>query len=121
MAEKISCLRYEKNGLLIIPAENENQLIAEGKFLHHCVGGYGKEHCGGNCIFFIRRADAPDVPFYTLQLNTRTGRVIQNRGEKNCARTAAVQAFENAWLREVVQPWILNKQKATKNFAAPAA
>lgn len=121
MAEKISCLRYEKNGLLIIPAENENQLIAEGKFLHHCVGGYGKEHCGGNCIFFIRRADAPDVPFYTLQLDTHTGKVIQNRGEKNCARTAAVRAFENAWLREVVRPWILNKQKATKNFAAPAA
>ena len=121
MAEKISCLRYEKDGLLIIPAENENQLIAEGKFLHHCVGGYGKEHCGGNCIFFIRRADAPDVPFYTLQLDTKTGKVIQNRGEKNCVRTAAVQAFENAWLREVVQPWILNKQKATKNFAAPAA
>ncbi len=85
------------------------------------AGGDGKEHCGGNCIFFIRRADAPDVPFYTLQLDTHTGEVIQNRGEKNCARTAAVQAFENAWLREVVRPWILNKQKATKNFAAPAA
>ena len=46
---------------------------------------------------------------------------VKNRGEKNCARTAEVQAFENAWMREVVRPWILNKQKATKNFAAPAA
>lgn len=122
MAEKISCLRYEKDGLLIIPAESESQLIAEGKILHHCVGGYGKEHCGGNCIFFIRRADAPDVPFYTLQLDTHTGRVIQNRGENNCDRTAAVQAFENAWLREIVQPWILNKMlKPAKNTATPAA
>ena len=121
MAKRLQALRWEHMGLIITPAESEEQLILEGKALGHCVGGYGKEHCGGNCIFFIRRADAPDVPFYTLQLDTHTGKVIQNRGEKNCIRTAAVLAFENAWLREVVKPWILSKQKATKNFAAPAA
>ena len=46
---------------------------------------------------------------------------VKNRGEKNCARTAEVQAFENAWMREVVRPWILSKQKAMNNFDAPAA
>lgn len=116
-AKKLAPLQWKNGGLLITPAQNESQLIAEGKALRHCVGGYGDAHCKGNCIFFIRRTAAPDLPFYTLQLNTKTGVVLQNRGEKNCERTQEVRAFEEQWLAVIVAPWIQKKTKAAKPAA----
>jgi len=110
-SETLAPLHWEFGGLLIVPAESEAQLIAEGKTLGHCVGGYAHAHCTGRSIFFIRHAAAPDLPFYTLQLDTATGRVMQNRGAKNCDRTQEVKDFENRWLSEVVTPWINSKKK----------
>ena len=110
-------LQWEHNGLVITPAQNEGQLIAEGKILGHCVGGYGKAHCEGKSIFFIRHTDAPDLPFFTLQLNTKTGAVLQNRGEKNKDRTPEVKDFEEQWLAVIVAPWIKQKTKAAKPAA----
>lgn len=113
-SESLAPLRWECGGLFIVPAESEAQLIAEGKILKHCVGGYGKAHCDGRSIFFIRCADAADVPFFTLQLDTDTGRVLQNRGCENCDRTPEVRDFENRWLSEVVAPWLATKKKKTQ-------
>ncbi len=110
-AKRLQPLSWMAHGLVIRVAESEMELIEEGKALGHCVGGYGEEHCNGNSIFFIRLADSPDTPYYTLQLNTRTGKVIQNRGEKNCARTEEVKAFENEWIETVVMPWIDKRTK----------
>ena len=103
--------------MLITPAQNEGQLIAEGKILGHCVGGYGESHCRGNSIFFIRHTDTPDLPFYTLQLNTKTGVVLQNRGKRNRDRTQEVRDFEEQWLAVIVAPWIQKKTKAAKPAA----
>lgn len=87
----------EATGLMIRPAQTQNELIKEGKILHHCVAGYAKSHADGSTsIFFIRKIAEPDVPFYTLEL--KDGKVNQNRGDKNCARTAEVIAFEAEWL-----------------------
>ena len=116
-AERLAPLQWENGGLLITPAQNEGQLIAEGKTLGHCVGGYGDAHCKGDCIFFIRHTDAPDLPFYTLQLNTKTGVVLQNRGKRNRDRTQEVRDFEEQWLALIVSPWIQKKTKAAKPAA----
>lgn len=105
-AKKLQPLQWECGDLVIIPAQNENQLIIEGKILGHCVGGYGEEHCQGKSIFFVRRTAERDLPFFTLQLDTSTGKVLQNRGEKNCERTHEVRTFEEQWLAVVVAPWI---------------
>ena len=109
--KKISGLQWEYDGLLIVPAASESELIAEGKILGHCVGGYGKAHCDGNSIFFIRHITEKEVPYFTLQLDTKTGRVIQNRGEQNCQRTKEVEEFEQLWLATVVMPWIKQKKE----------
>ena len=115
MAQRLEPLAWEHDGLVIAPAESESQLIAEGKTLRHGVSGYGKDHCAGNSIFFIRRAEDVEMPYFTLQLNTRTGTVLQNRGMQNCDRTKAVAAFEEEWLTTVVMPWVKkNKRKEAK-------
>lgn len=117
VTEKLSPLKWENEGLMITPAESESQLIAEGKILQHCVGGYGKSHCEGNSIFFIRHTSEAQQPFFTLQLDTKTGRVLQNRGLKNCSRTKEVEAFEEAWITTVVLPWVKQNSKKERKTA----
>ena len=87
----------ETLGLMIRPAVSTWELITEGKTLRHCVGTYAKAVARGEtAIFFIRRIDRPDEPFFTLEW--KNGKVEQNRGEQNRARTPEVRAFEDAWL-----------------------
>lgn len=122
LAKRLQALRWEYMGLIITPAESEEQLILEGKALGHCVGGYGKAHCSGKSIFFIRHAESPQKSYFTLQLDTATGKVLQNRGRCNCARTPEVEVFEQEWLCQVVKPWLDHKQKTVNpNHAKTAA
>lgn len=93
---------WEDAGICIRPAHTEEELIEEGAVLDHCVGTYGETVArGGSCIFFIRRADAPDKPWYTLQIELKTLKEIQNHGLRNCAPTKEVQEFVNRWLEHV--------------------
>lgn len=104
------CYTDEETGLLIRPCQSQLEMIKEGKTLHHCVGGYAKSHAaGGTSILFIRKINEPDVPYYTLEY--QGGKVIQNRGLRNCARTEAVKIFEAKWLEYIKTI----KQKGKKN------
>lgn len=103
-------LAWEKDGIIIRPAEKQSELKREGEFLHHCVAGYAERHANGKtAIFFIRRADTPDVPWYTLELDEKNLTVRQNRGKHNCARTEEITEFEKKWLMEIKAR--RNKQK----------
>jgi|GEM_PF-4839309 len=105
---------FEKDGLLIQPAASEEELIKEGKILQHCVGGYGKTHCSGNPIFFIRKAAEPDIPYYTLQLNLKKKVIIQNHGYRDDALMpvpSEVNKFAYYWLENVVKAAPAKKKK----------
>lgn len=93
---------FQADGLLIRPAKSQKELADEGDALHHCVGSYAARHAGGKtAIFFLRRAAAPNEPYYTLELDEAKLVVRQNRGLRNCSRTKEVQAFEERWLEWV--------------------
>ena len=77
-------------------------VIAEGKKLHHCVGGYAKRHSKGDtAIFFIRHVTDPDISYFTLELDEKNLKVRQNRGCRNCARTDEVKLFEEKWIEHI--------------------
>lgn len=100
--EKLAAYAWSADGILIRPAEEPEELTREGDILHHCVGGYRSKHAEGrSAIFFIRREDRPEEPWYTLELNVKELTVIQNRGKGNSARTEAVRKFEEAWLERI--------------------
>lgn len=91
-----------ETGLIIRPAKSHKELITEGEKLHHCVTSYAKKvSAGKTCILFIRRADRPNEPFYTLEW--LDGRVEQNRGAWNCKRTPEVEVFEAKWLNHIME------------------
>ena len=86
-------LEFADGRLILRQPENFAEIIAEGRKLSHCVGGYAKRHAMGRLnIMFIRMADEPDKPFYTLELSAEGG-IVQVRGYKNHDMTAEVQEF----------------------------
>ena len=95
-------MEWEREGLLIRLPVDGAELIAEGKYLHHCVGGYAERMANGKTtILLIRRVEDPDTPFYTLEW--LEGRVQQCRTMRNQSYTEdeTVKAFVDAWVEQV--------------------
>lgn len=97
-------LAWAADGLLIRPPADAGELILEGQALNHCVGRYVDDMAKGRTvILFIRRAQTPDTPFYTLEW--KEGRVVQCRTRNNSPydRDPAVRAFVARWVERVAK------------------
>lgn len=102
--EKLEKFAWSEGEFFIRPAREQMELTAEGKALHHCVGGYIKRMAEGEtAIFFLRKVSEPDKPFYTLELQKK--RVIQCRTEHNASydRNQDVKNFVDMWMEKVVK------------------
>lgn len=111
-------LEFEFGGFLIRQPENLGEIIREGKMLHHCVGGYAERHAQGVLhILFIRKADAPEKPFYTMEVSTG-GNIVQVRGLRNCDLTEDVRELVEQY-REYLQP-LFEKRKKRKRVRVSA-
>lgn len=88
---------FSDGNFLIRPAENSDELFAEGNELHHCVYScYRDKYLKGDTdILFIRKCPEPDKPFYTLEY--KNGHIVQCRTYYNEERTAEVAAFLADW------------------------
>lgn len=102
--EKLEKFAWSEGEFFIRPAREQMELTAEGKALHHCVGGYIRDMAEGEtAIFFLRKVSEPDKPFYTLELQKK--RVIQCRTEHNASydRKPDVKNFVDMWMEKVVK------------------
>ena len=102
--EKLEKFAWSEGEFFIRPAREQMELTAEGKALHHCVGGYIRRMAEGEtAIFFLRKVSEPDKPFYTLELQKK--RVIQCRTEHNASydRNPDVKNFVDMWMEKVVK------------------
>lgn len=102
--EKLEKFAWREGEFFIRPAREQMELTAEGKALHHCVGGYIRRMAEGEtAIFFLRKVSEPDKPFYTLELQKK--RVIQCRTEHNASydRKPDVKKFVDMWMEKVVK------------------
>lgn len=107
-------LAYQLGDLLICVPKSFSEIITEGAVLNHCVGGYAKRHAEGKLhILFIRRAEKPDVPFYTMELSA-DGQIQQVQGRKNANPTPVVQALVDAYTA-YLQGIFNDKKKARKS------
>ena len=78
------CLRnkyfYEDDRYLIRPARSAEEIVQEGRLLHHCVGGdtYLERHNNGKSyILMLRFKGYPEVPYITVEINAKTDEIIQ--------------------------------------------
>ncbi len=63
---------YEDDDYLIRPARSAEEIVAEGRVLHHCVGGDGylnKHNTGQSTILFLRSKSAPETPYITIEIS----------------------------------------------------
>ena len=105
---------YTDGKYTVVFPQLRTDLIAEGQSLHHCVGGdsYYQEHMKGvRMIFFIRRADEPGKPLYTLQADVQTGSILQLYGAHDKPAPKEAHAFCRAFLAQL---WTGKKEKAQK-------
>lgn len=77
IAERFSVLdrkyHYEDDRYIIRPAKDAAEIMAEGRTLHHCVGhegqGYMANHDrGSSFILLLRKKEAPEMPYITLEI-----------------------------------------------------
>ena len=68
------------------------EIRKEGDLLGHCVGSYISNIAEGKCqIYFLRKKEEPDKPFYTVEW--ANGKVRQCRGKGNCGYNDKVANF----------------------------
>ncbi len=76
-------MEFSFEDLILRQPVSADEIIEEGRKLHHCVGGYVDRHLKAQTnIFFIRKKSAPDKPYFTIEVNNRFN-VVQCHGYKN--------------------------------------
>ena len=71
---------YEDDEYIIRPARSAEEIVMEGRILHHCVGGdsyLGKHNDGQTYILMLRFAKEPEIPYITVEIERDTHRIIQ--------------------------------------------
>ena len=87
--------------LQIVCPQRANDLVDEGKALHHCVGNYIDKVAEGRClIVFVRRVEELKKPYVTVEV--RDGKIAQIHGDHNSKPTEEVQKFIDLWSRKVL-------------------
>ena len=77
---------YEDEEYLIRPARSAEEIVTEGRILHHCVGGnnYLKKHNNGDTyILMVRFRSEPEVPYITVEIEGNEPKIIQWYGNND--------------------------------------
>lgn len=81
--KELSKFIYSNRLYTIVLPESMSDIYREGKLLDHCVASYAERHANGKLhIFFIRKVEDPDTPWYTMEVST-DGHIVQCYGYKN--------------------------------------
>lgn len=74
---------FTADGLTIVVPSGIDDIVAEGKTLHICVGGYANRHVEGKTtILFLRHERRPERSFLCIELNDK-GSIVQIHGYQN--------------------------------------
>lgn len=114
---------FEYGGLCVIVPENGAQIIAEGKTLRHCVGGYAKRHLEGHVdILFIRRLHKESRSFLTVEMKPRKDtrspvKRVQIHGYRNegYSKNAVRPEKKYDWFLDAWETWLRAGSKRDKN------
>ena len=102
---------FEFGGLILRPAMSAAELVREGQLLHHCVGSYVEKYASGaTAIFVLRRAVQPDEPWRTVEINPKSGKVVQDRGLHNDWNRYEIDDTYRAMLAMFWEAWDERKQ-----------
>ena len=87
-------------GLIIRQPYTAKEIIAEGKALDHCVGGYAERHANGaTTIMFLRRLSDPLKPYYTMEVGAdlKIKQCYGYKNNRNSPKTQDIELFEERY------------------------
>ena len=104
---------YEDDNYIIRPVRSAEEIVMEGRFLHHCVGGatYLKKHSTGQSyILMLRFKQEPDIPYITVEIDAQNPRILQWYGDKDKKPDAKnMQVWLDAWLEKLKAGALIEK------------
>lgn len=99
---------FTMDGYVIRAPKNKDEVLAEGRKLQHCVGGYADRHIQGKTtILFMRKVKKPDEPWLTIEMDGNRLRQIhgfKNEGEHTAKGRFAPDPREV--YREFLDTWL---------------
>lgn len=98
------CRRYTftTKRWMIRPPVGADEIVAEGKALQHCVGGYADRHVNGSTtILFLRDRKAPSKPLCTIEM--RGNEIVQIHGYQN---DIGAKGKPRTKYKEILEPWL---------------
>lgn len=118
---------FELGYLCIVAPKSTDDIIREGKTLHHCVGGYAARHFKEKTvILFLRHKRRPNVPFVTIELAYRDKKkasvtIRQIHGYKNegykpsGGKRPVPPRSKYSWFFDTWIKWLESGSKRDKN------
>jgi len=111
---------FEMDGLKVLVPASSQEIVEEGKVLHHCVGGYAARHLEGKTtILFLRKSRKPGRSFLTIELYKERGawKIRQIHGYRN-------EGYAKISERDAVRPetrykWFLDAWLGWVNSGSP--
>ena len=91
---------FEDEVYLIRPARSAEEIVTEGRTLHHCVGGdnyLDKHDTGESTILFLRLKKQPETPYITVEIRRNT--ILQWYGIRD---TKPDQINIEKWLKKYI-------------------
>lgn len=97
---------YEDDTYIIRPAKSAEEIVIEGRVLHHCVGGdnyLGKHDRGETYILFLRFKDTPNMQYITVEIEAKTPNILQWYGAHDKKPDQEnIQKWLNSYIRMLV-------------------
>jgi uncharacterized CHY-type Zn-finger protein len=106
-AKNFMWLNFSKFGLVLSVAKNTKEIIKESQILGHCVGrgtGYIERMSEGKTLILtIRKADSPNIPYFTVEVNPETFSVRQYESANRIRKSEEIDKFLKVWEKQVVK------------------
>ncbi len=107
---------YEDDDYIIRPARSAEEIVMEGRILHHCVGGDGylkKHNDGVTYILMLRLKGNQETPYITVEIESGRSHICQWYGEHD---RKPQEKIMQQWLDGYVE-WLRSESMKTENKA----
>ena len=118
LAEVREIYSYEGKDFVVIVPKQLSEIILEGQALHHCAGAtdryFERIAQRETYIFFLRRAQDPETPYYTLEVEP--GGTIRQSRTMYDEETGIeeVRGFLRGWQKEIKKRLTAAEREAAK-------
>lgn len=114
--EKLSKFEYSAGDYQIIAPKTIDDIVKEGRILKHCVHTcdyyFNRIQTDESYLFFLRKKSAPDMPWYTLEVES-SGNIRQKRttGDNQNKDLEAAVGFLQQWQKFFVKKLTKKEKK----------